>query len=263
MLPDNLPFKIHVIHGYICNLYLLEYDQGLVLFDTGAANDVKRLERYMANHLQRSPDNIKLAVVSHAHPDHCGGAVLLRKKYNIPLAAHRNIDRWYAGPGGTLQHKLDIYMMLLVARSNKRHLERVLFDRQVKPDYPLDDLDCLPMFPDWQVFTTPGHTIHDIVLFNKDAGLLYASDLVLQINDKYLPPLVVPFPDMMKQSLDRVSSLNPGTIMFAHGDIMDVNDPEAFFSSVKQALDLPMGMKKRVKKLSSFSPEIKNPGGRP
>jgi glyoxylase-like metal-dependent hydrolase (beta-lactamase superfamily II) len=95
-----LSFTIHIIEGYISSLYLVEYDDGMLLLDGGCVNDVKRIEDYCKLVLNRSPSDIKLAVVSHMHPDHAGGAVALRKKYGIAIAAHKDVDLWYSGVGG-------------------------------------------------------------------------------------------------------------------------------------------------------------------
>lgn len=254
---EDSPYILHKINGYISNIFLLEYQQGMLLFDCGAINDVKRIENYCHTDLKRSPAEIKLAVVSHIHPDHSGGAVVLRKKYGIPIAAHKDLDRWYAGMGGSIQQKLDCYMMQIVAYHNQRKLEKSLFDRTIKPDYLLNDGDELPMFNDWKVVHVPGHTLHDIVLFNAQASILYAADCILDIKGKFQLPLPVVFPNQMRQSYAKLAALNAASILLAHGETILTQSSAALFTSMQLQLDRPPNkMTRRVRRLSIYSPEV-------
>lgn len=97
---DLNSLRIHQLEGYIQNITLIEQEGRLLLFDSGCINDVKRIKRYCRESLKRSPADIKLTAVTHIHPDHAGGAVCLRKKFGIPIAAHKDVDRWYRGWAG-------------------------------------------------------------------------------------------------------------------------------------------------------------------
>jgi glyoxylase-like metal-dependent hydrolase (beta-lactamase superfamily II) len=131
---DSTNFTIHKIEGYIENIYMVQYDGGSLLFDSGCISDVKRIEAYCrANDL--SLGDIKLIALSHMHPDHSGGAALLRDRYGIPIAAHTDADLWYSGWGGSLQYKFDCYMARIVALRNRRRFERLLSKRRLNPDY--------------------------------------------------------------------------------------------------------------------------------
>ncbi|MGE5449990.1 MAG: MBL fold metallo-hydrolase, partial [Methanomassiliicoccales archaeon] len=102
------PFKLHQIEGYISTIFLVEYPYGMLLLDCGCAGDVAKIEAKCVE-LGRPLSDIKLAVATHAHPDHLGGAAKLRRKYAIPIAAHPEIDLWYRGAGGFIQHKVDSF----------------------------------------------------------------------------------------------------------------------------------------------------------
>lgn len=250
-------FKLHIIDGYISNIYLLEYDNGLLLFDSGAVNDVKRIENFCLNTLKRQPSDILLTVVSHMHPDHSGGAAKLRKKYGIPIASYKDCDKWYSGIGGFIQHKSDLFMMMIVARSRKRNFEKILYRPRIRPDYKLNDWDSLPIFGDWQVIHVPGHTLHDIVLYNRQEKLLYAADCLIYLDGVLRLPLPVMFPKIMDQSFEKMSSLNPETILLAHGDTITAEDIPDLFASARELLTEPANrMTLWVYTLSVYSPEI-------
>ena len=254
-------FTIHVIEGYISSIYLVEYDDGMLLLDSGCVNDVKRIDDYCKQFINPPPSDIKLAIVSHMHPDHAGGAAALRSKYGIPIAAYKDVDRWYSGLGGSLQHKLDCYMALGVARANKRNRERILFKPIIHPDYLFDDLQVLPFFNDWAVLHTPGHTQHDIVLYHQQEALLYIGDIICAVKGKMLLPLPVMFPAQMENSYNKLASLNPTTILMAHGGLNQTENASSLFLSMKEQLSQPPNsLMRRVYRLSGFSPEIKRQG---
>lgn len=251
-------FKIHEIPGYICNLFLVEYRDRMLLLDCGSISDVKRIEKHCEEVIGRPVTDIKLAVVSHSHPDHAGGSLVWRNKYHIPIAAHPRIDFWYDGPGGFLQHKVDCYLATWVAHRKKIKMENVLFSRKVKPDFVLEDSAVLPHFPDWQVFHIPGHTTNDIALYNKEEKTLYPGDCVMDVDGKFLLPVPILFPDKMAASFDRLAKLDVNKIYLAHGSTIDTREPDKIFAYMKTLLNKPKNaMTNMAYKISFFSPEYK------
>lgn len=249
-------FTLHVISGYIQNIFLLEYEHALLLFDCGAVNDIKRIEDFCRQDLKRSPLEIKLAVASHIHPDHSGGAALLRKKFGTAIATHKDLDRWYAGLGGLVQQLLDCFMMQGVARRTHGKLERSLFPRKIKADYLLQDGDDLPGFPDWKVIHVPGHTSHDLVLFNKKASLLYASDCICDVKGQLRLPLPIMFPERMAASYSKLAALPASSILLAHGQAVHTNANADIFLHAQSLLQAPpTKLSHRVKRMSLYSPE--------
>ncbi|MBO8159882.1 MBL fold metallo-hydrolase [Thermosyntropha sp.] len=251
-------FTLHVIKGYICNIFLLEYPHGLLLLDSGSINDVKRIEKYCLKYLGCSPSKIKLTIVSHMHPDHSGGANTLREKYHIPITAYHTIDNWYSGIGGRLQHKLDCLMAQSVAHKQHRRLEKTLFNPLINPDYPLYDGDFLPFFPDWQVLHVPGHTLHDIALFNKKENIMYIADIIVNLKkDKFVLPLPVLFRDKMSASLKRLENIGASLLLPAHGSFIKTDEYPNLYSDMQKLLSKPpSNFERRIYLLSIYSPEI-------
>ena len=149
-------------------------------------------------------------------------------------------------------------MALGVARANKRNRERILFKPIIHPDYLFDDLQVLPFFNDWAVLHTPGHTQHDIVLYHQQEALLYIGDIICAVKGKMLLPLPVMFPAQMENSYNKLASLNPTTILMAHGGVKQTENASSLFLSMKEQLSQPPNsLMRRVYRLSVFSPEIK------
>ena len=255
---EHTDYNVHKIDGYICNLFLVEYEDKMLLLDCGSISDIKRVEGYCINVLGRPVSDIKLAIVSHSHPDHAGGAVIWRKKYGIPIAAHPRIDFWYEGPGGFLQHKVDCYLATWVAYRKKAKLERILVSRKVKPAFVLQDAAEVPFFPDWQVLHIPGHTINDIALYNRKEKTLYPGDCLMNLDGKLYLPIPILFPDKMEASFDRMADLDVNTILVAHGEKVLTSDPVKVFTYMKSLLDKPFNtLTSLAYRFSLYSPEYR------
>ncbi|MCP4136384.1 MAG: MBL fold metallo-hydrolase [bacterium] len=253
-------FKIHRVDGYINTIHILEYDSGLLCIDPGVSSDAALVESYCRSIPGRSPRDIRLTVVSHMHPDHSGGAVALRKKFGIPIAAHSLVDRWYAGFSGYFQYALDCFMTVNVALRQRKKIRNVCFKRIIKPDFLLNDIDAIPFFEDWQVRHIPGHTNHDIVLHNEQNKILYAADSVINRKGALTLPLPILFKSKMKQSYERLAGIPVSTILLAHGDIITTENPASLFLHMKDLFNTPPSrLSKQVRYLSFYSPEVWKP----
>lgn len=252
-------FTLHSVEGYINNIFLIEYPRGVLAIDPGVASDLALVERYFRETMQRPLNDIKLSVVSHMHPDHAGCATMLRRRYGVPVAAHRLADSWYAGASGLLQHLLDIYMTQLVARRSRRALRKISFSRILRPDILLSDGMFLPGFEDWKAVYIPGHTNHDIVLFNKKEKTLYAADSIVSVKGEYFLPIPVIFKKKMIRSYERLASLNASTVLLAHGDII-TGGASDIFECLGALVTKPIPELARLPyMLSYFSPGIWRP----
>lgn len=252
--------KIHPIKGYINTLYIAEYPWGLLLLDGASPADLEVIEFFCANSLKRPLSDIKLAVVSHMHPDHSGCAPLLRKKYGTKIAAYKNIDQWYSGPSGWLQHKLDCFMAQLVAMRQKTKIRRVFSQRITRPDFLMKDGDRLPFFADWTVVYTPGHTAHDMAIYHSASRTLYCGDIIVEVKGKFNLPLPVIFKNKMRESYRKLGALGCETIIPAHGNMVHTGDCAGVFREVEELLETPPNrLRRRIQLLSVWSPDIWKP----
>jgi glyoxylase-like metal-dependent hydrolase (beta-lactamase superfamily II) len=215
-------FTLHIYKGYVQNNFLIEYKDKILLLDGACRPDADLIAEFVKNNLQRDIRDLKLTAVTHCHPDHAGAAHILREKYNVPAAAPRNIDLWYSGIGGTMQHISDTLQSQFMAKQMKPELkiksESLFYKRLLKPDYMLDDQSPLPFFSDWKAISAPGHTIHNVMLYNEKNRLLYVADTMINSRGKFLPPVPVLFPRAMKETLLKIKKLKPDIILFAHSE---------------------------------------------
>ena len=208
--------QLHTIKGYIQNIFLVEYPHGLLLLDGCSRADVASVCDFIENDLKRPLDDLKSVVVTHMHPDHAGGAHLLRKLTGCRLYAHPHAAKWYAGFMGRLSHFIDIVLALWVAGRMGQAKRYIWYSAILKPDQLLEDEQLIPEFPEWQVLFTPGHTNHDLSLYHQSSHQVYVADLIVRVKGRNTPPYPVCHPNQYRRSLQRIAALNTPQVLFAH-----------------------------------------------
>lgn len=252
--------KLHIFKGYITNLFIAEYSHGLLLLDGASPADLKVIEEFCREKLNRPVSDIKLAVVTHMHPDHSGAAPLLRKKYGTKIAGYKNIDLWYSGVTGWMQHFMDCVMAQIVASRQGTKIRRVFSKRITKPDILLEDGDILPFFPDWSALYTPGHTTHDIALYHAGKKMLYCGDSIIEVRNKLYLPLPVIYKESMRSSYEKMALFDVETILLPHGNVIENPGGRGVFEEMLSLLDIPPNrITRRVHWFSVWSPVIWKP----
>ncbi len=223
---------IHKISGYIATLYLIHYhkNNNLLLLDSGCSCDVKIVKNYIETILQLKMENLKLVCISHAHPDHSGGASYYKKKYGVPIAGNPSLNYWYKGFSGFITYIIDIMLTYLVAKKKKKGFANIYFPRKVELDILLSDNMPLPNFNDWLTLLTPGHTDSDLTFFNKDLSVAYIGDKIISAPPAYFRPYPISKPDEYKKSLQKFIDLKISTFLLAHNGERKI--PDKLFSTL-------------------------------
>ena len=213
---ENRTFKVHAIKGYIATLYLVEYPEKLLLLDGGCRCDAQTIVLYI-KHIERAIEDLQLIVVTHPHPDHSGGAPVLQQQYNIPIAASPQINEWYTGISGWLTQQVDILLTYYVARKKKQPWKSLLFPRKIYIDHPITE-SCseLPVFPDWKLIRTPGHTSTDTSVYHQQESIAYIADLIIGLGTRYQSPYPISQPTRYKDSLKAIRDLSFDHCLLAH-----------------------------------------------
>jgi glyoxylase-like metal-dependent hydrolase (beta-lactamase superfamily II) len=233
-------FKIHVYKGHMQNNFLIEYRDKILLIDGGSRPDAASIPGYLEEKLGKTTCDIKLIAVTHCHPDHAGAAGFLRRKFGIPVAAHNDIDIWYSGISGAFQHISDILQARFMAIKLKSRQKLLYYSNRISPDYRLDDMSPLPFFKDWTAIHAPGHTTHNMMLYNKKNRILYVADTIIESSNRYMPPIPVLFPAAMKETLDKIRKLKPGFLLLAHSTGAVIPYSQAIIDEVLNRLDSRM-----------------------
>lgn len=208
--------KVVAIKGYIQTTYLAVYPNKLLLLDTGCHSDVDSILDYITNTLQRPISQLKTVVVTHMHPDHAGGAELLKQKTGCHIVTAAHYKPWYNGVAGKIGHIHDLLLTYYVAHRQGKKVTSLWYDPQMKADTYVQDGDRIPNFEDWQVLSTAGHTDRDISLWHAETNQVYVADLILKIKSKFVSPLLITLPYVYRASVAKIRDLQPETVILAH-----------------------------------------------
>lgn len=252
-------YTIHKIDGAISNIYLVESNSGLLLIDPGVSSDITTVRNYLTNTIGKDLSDVRLTFVTHMHPDHSGGAAVIRKYFKVPVASHHRTGKWYSGLGGRLQHYFDRLMTIGVAHRQKQKIGSVWFERILAPDFPLFGREKLPFFPDWETVHVPGHTTHDMVLYNKKERILFAGDMVICVREgNFDLPMPIIFKNRIRKSYENLSEMEIKIICPAHGAPFSTDNQSEFFGYLKELTFKPLStLSKKVHMLSFYSPEVR------
>lgn len=218
--------KIHQLEGYIQDIYLVEYPEGLLLLDGCCKADVTTVTRFISEELNRPLSDLKLVVVTHMHPDHAGAAHPLREITGCKIAAANVEGHWYEGIDGKLMYLTDVALANWVAGKLKKPRQNLWYATHLEADYKLDDGDHLPGFSEWKALHTQGHTDRDLSLLHEASRSIYVADLVVTVKGRYIPPFPVFHPNRYKRSINLLKELSPEFIYLAHGGKVQLTDSD-------------------------------------
>ena len=252
------------------NVFVLAGENGLV-FDAGMGGDtwgaylvsqIKEIEGLMEK--RGEPCRIRYVMPSHGHWDHFSGVAYLRKhlglKVLISPAMHESICSRvsYRKSFRKETEVINAPCPWLLRRifSLAHFLQDALFFRVFKvtfvpaPFEPVSDHDVFPIGGNlWELLMMPGHCDDDMVLINREKGVVLSGDIVLRSVNTWIGPPRSNLERYMK-TLEDLSGI-PGLtlILPAHGS--SVTEP---YKRLKEALE------HRLKRIREVEDMIKNSG---
>jgi glyoxylase-like metal-dependent hydrolase (beta-lactamase superfamily II) len=173
--------NVHLIPGFVVNVYLIIDPDGLTLIDAGLARNGKKILKYIVD-LGHLPQELRCIIITHADGDHVGGLAALK------------------GASGATTYASSIEAQAIAAGRRSRELKlsgltKMLFALvapwfKVEP-VPIDELvtdgQVLPVLGGLRVVATTGHTPGHISLFAPSAGVLFTGDSLVSKGDRILP----------------------------------------------------------------------------
>lgn len=209
-----MPAFIKRLDCVISNAFLLGTGKHRVLIDTGSDFAYGRLRRQLTREGVQ-PGDLKLVILTHAHPDHAGSAARLKRDFGAEIAVHATEAAWVRTgttelyqPCGWFGHALNLVI--------PRRFEPCLVDRE------LDGTEMIDLGADGgrlALIHTPGHTPGHMCVAC-DGGDLCAGDLVrggMIKGGSVAGPFFVQDPQQLAASVKRIEARAPRCLHFGHG----------------------------------------------
>ena len=210
---------------------MLIEDGRALLVDTGLQGSLLPITGGLKD-LGLTLDHIDTVVITHAHPDHCGGLGELVEGTEIKVAAHRldaDIISGTVTPPNPLRNEL-------LAKMAEPVLPKLMGD-PVPVDLPLEDGDIIPFGAEVRVVHLPGHTAGSIALYLPTKRVIIVGDaLQYRFSLKLSPPAegVTQHPDEALRSLEKLLDLDFDIICFSHFPPMRKNPRVALRKMIEE-----------------------------
>ncbi|MFJ6168197.1 MBL fold metallo-hydrolase [Micromonospora orduensis] len=204
-------WRIPTVGRSAVNSYAFVDDDGSVtLVDCGVAKAPARIVRGLAA-MGKAPADVTRIVLTHAHPDHAGGAAEMSRRTGAPVSAHA-ADVRYAEEGRAPGSD--------PAVTGGRVFARVAGGRfpAVEVAQPLADGDVLDVGGGLRVVHTPGHSPGHVSLLHEPTRLLITGDALFNVlGVRYSPKILCSDFRMTRETAHVLGELEYDTAAFTHG----------------------------------------------
>ncbi len=163
------PFKLALGQGIYVDRFVYSYiliGKKICLIDTGVSGTAAQLETYLKK-LGRSMEEVSLVLLTHAHPDHIGGCLALKKNSSASFGAHVAEKGWIEDVERQYRERPILNFFELVAGP-------------VRVDKILKEGDVI----EWdqgktlEVLETPGHSLGSVSFYFREEGALFSGDVI-------------------------------------------------------------------------------------
>ena len=182
--------RVHRVPLIGATAYVILEDE-ITVIDAGLRGSLPRLHAWITS-VGRSPQEVRRFVITHAHPDHIGGAA------DADLLLHpADRQRPLRFNAGTIARRLS----------------------RLPATIDMADGDVIPALGGLRVIHTPGHTPGSVCLYSEREGIVFVGDALWSDDEGALhPPNPYWSEDLRgaRRSLDTVAGLRVGTILLAH-----------------------------------------------
>lgn len=214
MAVKQLTEEVYLLPGLV-NIYLLQTDDGLVVFDTGFPGSSKKILDGVRS-LGKAAEDVRHIILSHCHPDHIGSAAELKRETGATVWAHP-IDAPMIEGGTTMRPPMIPSPGLRNLLLGKFLAGRV---RQVEPtkvDRLLEDGDSPSFAPDMTAIHVPGHCAGQIAfLWKRHGGILFTADACINRGGLKLA-IGTEHPKVALASLAKLATFHFDKVLVMHG----------------------------------------------
>ena len=209
-------FRIPTIGSSATNSFaLLDDDGSVTLVDTGVERAPARIVAGLAA-LGKHPSDVQRIVLTHAHPDHAGGAKELAERTGAPVAVHAD-DAGFAEAGTSPPTDRSFAAGRLFARLPGGRFPAVPVAER------LTDGQVLAVAGGLRVVATPGHSPGHISLLHERSRTLITGDAIFNVlGVRYSPRFLCSDFRLSQRTAHVLGELEYDRAGFTHGpEIVD------------------------------------------
>ncbi|TWF81234.1 glyoxylase-like metal-dependent hydrolase (beta-lactamase superfamily II) [Pseudonocardia hierapolitana] len=204
-------FRIPTVGSWAVNSFaLVDGDGSVTLVDTGVERAPARIVAGLAA-LGKHPADVQRIVLTHAHPDHAGGAKEMADRTGAPLAVHAD-DAGFVESGESPPNDKSYSVGRVFARLQDGRFPAVGVGEKLTDGQVLDVAGGL------RVVATPGHSPGHISLLHQPTRTLITGDAIFNVLGMRYPPrfFCTDF-RMTKRTAHVLGELEYDRVAFTHG----------------------------------------------
>ncbi len=212
---ERIEIALPVAPGTV-NVFLIPIESGHMLIDCGMTTPPPGL-----------PGDIRQIAITHAHPDHCGGAARVRDQTGAPLLMHWREAATLAGlrdAEGWLEREERTLTRAGVPEPMRRRFQTAAlrirrFFPNAAADGLLQDGDTIPTaLGPMRVIHTPGHAAGHLCFYFPERRLLISGDQLVEHQAPHIDlDAGANALDQYRESLHRLARLDAGWVYPSHG----------------------------------------------
>jgi glyoxylase-like metal-dependent hydrolase (beta-lactamase superfamily II) len=220
-------WRIPTLGSSAINSFAFANEDGTVaLVDAGLKGAPKRLVAALSE-IGKRPVDVSTIILTHAHPDHGGGARGMRERSGAPVHTHHD-DAGYLRdgkrpPADPSQPLGRVFTML----------------SKNQPSCPVDGTfaegDLLAVAGGLRVLHTPGHSPGHCSFVHETSGVLITGDALFNLRDKiaYSVAAICSNVTLSRETADRLGEVDYEIAAFTHGPEIRVRAREAVRSFLR------------------------------
>lgn len=191
------PFRLSLGEGRFAERFVYSYlivGKTICLIDTGVAATAPLILDAIKD-LGRSPREISLILLTHAHPDHIGGCAPIKKLAPAPIAVHAKERRWVEDVALQYRERPVPNLFELVP-------EGVAVDRELTDGETISWEEGKTV----RVIATPGHSPGSVSFLFEEEGALFSGDSIPAAG--HIP--IYADPVALRASIEKLKRLSSG-----------------------------------------------------